>query len=283
MEFTPCRCSLCGEQLSEKKVLHTRTWLHLSALFSQMVTLSDEHSSHYECSLTIWSAACKRTSPVTVCAVGWFCREQPLDRTLVECSGDTPLSNDPMESWQAALNTQGEREHPLLTIIKCLDIRNTRDIFTAQLHLLFHRKAPRESRRVSRSVRGPGATCVSQEKGSMGMGKGSPDEFASVRTSLDYMIREFLVTAAVHCCRVKEPWSDTHVELDLRPHMVTAVAQEGAESLYGQTPRGSLERKALGVYCLALCVVRGCWRMMRHSITWLYLFAHLSHVMPRFR
>ena len=102
-----------------KRVLRTRTWLHISALFSQMVISSDEHSTNHECSHHL-KGSMQRTLPVTVCAVGWFRCEQPLDRTFVECSGVTPLSNGPMESWQTTLNAQDARDISLLYFIHYL-------------------------------------------------------------------------------------------------------------------------------------------------------------------
>ena len=62
------------------------------------------------------------------------------------------------------------------------------------------------------------------------------------------------LAAAVRCCRVQEAWGGTHVKFDFRlspakitfeTNVTTALEQSGGDRLYGQAPRGSLERKAL--------------------------------------
>ena len=189
--------------------------------------------------------------------VGFFCK-QPLDRTFVECSEVTLLSNGPMESWQKTLNAPNARDISLLYVenIVVREIRRTvRDISLLYFICYFT-----GGRVVS------AAGCEAQR---------------NVRdTSLLYVICFFtenlvesaaVFEAAVRCCQVKENWGD--VEFDLRPD---EVAREVSERQYGQAPRGGLESKAIGEYGLAPCVVRSCWKMMRHSITWIHIFTRFS-------
>ena len=115
---------------------------------------------------------------------------------------------------------------------------------------------------------------ATRTRGKPGHGEGSPDEYAFVGTCLalhqnmqdvagQKAIKEFLdahphkdkkLVAAVRCCRVQEAWGGTHVKFYFRlspayiafeMNVLTALGQSGGDRLYGQAPRGSLERKAL--------------------------------------
>ena len=124
-----------------------------------------------------------------------------------------------------------------------------------------------------RCGRGSEGTCNSHKR-KIWTWRRSPDEYAFVRTCLalhqilqdahgQNTINEFLdahppkdkkLAAAVRCCRVQEAWGQTHVKFYFRlslayitfeTNIMTAFEQSGGDRLYGQAPRGSLERKAL--------------------------------------
>ena len=173
----------------------------------------------------------------------------------------------------AATGGKDDLERQLLVICARLGLRNARDVSLLNSICYSTVKLPKDHAVCIAAAEARRAHAT-RTRGKSGHGEGSPDEYAFVGTCLavhqilhdvptQNTIKEFLdahppkdkkLAAAVRCCRVQEAWGGTHVKFYLRlspayisfeTNIMTAFEQSGGDRLYGQAPRGSLERKAL--------------------------------------
>ena len=200
-----------------------------------------------------------------------------------DCDSAQSFLASQMENWQRTIAaTQPERptkvrrnsnatgskddlERQLLLISTRLGLRNARDVSLLNSICYSTVKLPKDHAVCVAAAEARRAHAT-RTRGKSGHGEGSPDEYACLALNQNLQdahgqnaIKEFLdahppkdkkLAAAVRCCRVQEEWGGTHVKFYFRlspaeTNIMTALEQSRGDRLYGEAPRGSLERKSL--------------------------------------
>ena len=210
--------------------------------------------------------------------------------------------DEPPAKARAVANSKSDLERELLVLVARLSVKNAADLrlLCSMAYSTLKFEANHGAVKTCEQAR---ALHAERTRGQSGHKEGQPDEYALVAlllalkpnadAQLQQLIDDFLtdhppkdpkLAQAVKVCRVQNMHVSTHKKLFLRladdqkpleQALVAALVADGGEQLFGQAPRGSLERKAIDL--MQKLGVKNNWETVIGSVCGVCLAPALSN------